>query len=154
MSLDTYKREVCESIDGRKEELISIGEKILRNPELGFKEEETAKLVKTVFKKMGIKYRDKIALMGIKATISGRKSSPNIAVLGELDAVISPNHPYANKKTKAAHACGHHTMVTNLLGVGFGLIDSGVMKNLDGSVTLLAVPAEEYIEIEFRKKVK
>jgi len=153
MSLDTYKREVCESIDEKKEELISIGEKILRNPELGFREEDTAKLVKTVFKEMGIKYRDKIALTGIKAIISGRKSSPNIAVLGELDAVISPNHPYANEKTGAAHACGHHTMMTNLFGVGFGLIDSGVMKNLDGSVTLLAVPAEECIEIEFRKKL-
>jgi len=42
MNLDTCKRKVCESIDERKEELISIGEKILENPELGFREEDTA----------------------------------------------------------------------------------------------------------------
>ena len=153
MSLDTYKRKACQSIDRRKEDLISVGEKILESPELGFKEEGTAKLVKEIFEEMGIKCRDKIALTGVKATIPGRKSSPNIAILGEMDAVISPNHPYANRKTGAAHACGHHTMITNLLAVGFGLIESEVMKNLDGSVTLFATPAEEYVEIEFRKKL-
>ena len=26
---------------------------------------------------------------------------------------------------------GHHAMITNLLGVGFGLIDSNVMKDLE-----------------------
>jgi len=153
MNLDTCKRKVCESIDERKEELISIGEKILENPELGFREEDTARLVKEMFEEMGIKYRDRIALTGIRATIPGRKSCPNIAVLGEMDAVISPDHPRADKKTGAVHACGHHAMITNLLGVGFGLIDSNVMKDLDGSVTLFAVPAEEYIEIEFKKEL-
>lgn len=153
MDLDNYKKNVCKIIDKNKEELISLGEKILTNPELGFKEEKTAKLIKETFEKIGIKYKDKLALTGIKATISGRKKSPNIAILGEMDAVISPNHPFVDKKTGAAHACGHHTMITNLLGVGIGLINSGVMKDLDGSVTLIAVPAEEYIEIEYRKNL-
>lgn len=153
MNLNSYKRNVCKIIDKNKEELISLGEKILTNPELGFKEEKTAKLIKETFDKMGVKYKDKLALTGIKATISGRKKSPNIAILGEMDAVISPNHPSANKETGAAHACGHHTMITNLLGVGIGLFNSGVMKDLDGSVTLFAVPAEEYIEIEYRKNL-
>jgi len=151
--MNTYKQKVCKSIDEKKEELISIGEKIFINPELGFKEEKTAKLIKETFEKMGVKYKDKLALTGIKATISGRKKSPNIAILGEMDAVISPNHPFANKETAAAHACGHHTMITNLLGVCFGLIDSDIMKHLDGSVILFAIPAEEYIEIEYRKKL-
>ena len=153
MDLNNYKKNVCKSIDEKKEELISIGEKIFKNPELGFKEEKTANLVKETFEKMGVKYKDKLALTGIKATIHGKKKSPNIAILGEMDAVISPDHPFANKKTGAAHACGHHTMIANLLGVGFGLNNSGVMKDLDGSVTLFAVPAEEYIEIEYRKKL-
>jgi len=153
MDLDNYKRKACKSIDERKEELISIGKKIFKNPELGFKEEKTANLVKETFEKIGIEYKKNLALTGIKATIPGRKKSPNIAILGEMDAVISPDHPFANKETGAAHACGHHTMIANLLGVGIGLFNSGVMKDLDGSVTLFAVPAEEYIEIEYRKKL-
>jgi len=151
MSLNELKRKVCECIGERKEELISIGEKILKNPELGYKEEKTAELVKKNFEKVGIEYRDKLALTGVKGKIGIK--SPNIAILGELDAVISPDHPYVNKKTGAAHACGHNTMITNLLGVCFGLIDSKVIKSLNGSVTFFAVPAEEYIEIEFRKKL-
>jgi len=96
--MNTYKQKVCKSIDEKKKELISIGKKIFINPELGFKEEKTAKLIKETFEKMGVKYKDKLALTGIKATISGRKKSPNIAILGEMDAVISPNHPFADKK--------------------------------------------------------
>lgn len=153
INVEEQKRKVCKCIDEHREEIMNIGEKIFTNPELGFKEEKTAKLIKETFEKIGIKYKDKLALTGIKATIPGRKKSPYVAVLGEMDAVISPDHPYANKKTGAAHACGHHTMIANLLGIGFGLIDSGVMEYLDGSVALFAVPAEEYIEIEYRKKL-
>lgn len=151
--MEECKSKVCKSIDEKKGELLTIARGILEHPELGFKEENTANLVKISFDKMGIKYRDKLALTGVKATIPGKDSSPNIAVLGELDAVISPAHPYANKKTGAAHACGHFTMITNLIGLGFGLLGSGIMKDLNGSVTLFAVPAEEYLEIEFRKKL-
>lgn len=151
MNINELKRRVCECIDERKEELIRIGEEIFKNPELGYKEEKTAKLVKKNFEKLGIEYRDKLALTGVKGKIGTK--APNIAILGELDALICPNHPYANKKTGAAHACGHNTMIANLLGVCFGLVDSKVIKSLDGAVTFFAVPAEEYIEIEFRKKL-
>ena len=153
MNLEEYKRKICKCIDEKKEEIINIGEEIFKNPELGFKEKNTADLIKNTFNKMGIKYKDKLALTGVKGIIPGRKKSPCIAVLGEMDAVISSDHPYANKKTSAAHACGHHAMIANLLGTGFGLINSGLMENLDGSVALFAVPAEEYIEIEYRKKL-
>ena len=77
-----------------------------------------------------------------------------VAVLGELDSLIVPGHPKADAKTGAAHACGHHAQVGMLLGVAAGLQASGVLPALSGRVALMAVPAEEYIEIEFRDELR
>ena len=40
-----------------------------------------------------------------------------IAVMGELDAVVSPQHSYADPVTGAAHACGHNAQIAAMLGV-------------------------------------
>ena len=41
-----------------------------------------------------------------------------------------------------------------MLGVGAGLKAGGVLDELSGRVALIAVPAEEYIEIEFRDDLR
>lgn len=35
-----------------------------------------------------------------------------------------------------------------------GLAESGVMQRLDGDVVPFAVPAEEYVEIEYRNRLR
>src|SRR3712207_955420 len=70
--------------------------------------------------------------------------------MGELDALAVPNNPQADPVTGAVHACGHNAQIASMLGAGMGLIASGVLQELAGRVVLFAVPAEEYIEIEYR----
>jgi hypothetical protein len=41
-----------------------------------------------------------------------------------------------------------------MLGVGIGLQAAGVLSNLAGRVALMATPAEEYIEIEYRDELR
>ena len=41
-----------------------------------------------------------------------------------------------------------------MLGVATGLVGSGVMKELTGGVSFLAVPAEEYVELGFRSQLR
>ena len=79
-----------------------------------------------------------------------RSSGPTVGVFGELDSLIVPGHPFADPETDAVHACGHHTQIGSLLTVAMGLQAPGVLENLAGRVALLAVPAEEFIEIEYR----
>ena len=69
-------------------------------------------------------------------------------MIGELDAVLSPGHPFADPATGAAHACGHNAQLAAMLGCGVGL--RAVAGALAGSVCLIAAPAEEYIEIGWR----
>ena len=42
---DKLKQEICEAVDRRRAEIEKIGDQILGNPELGFKEFKTAGLV-------------------------------------------------------------------------------------------------------------
>jgi len=106
------------------------------------------------FRELGIPHRTGLAITGIKGVLEGVGKGPTVAVLGELDSLIVPDHPKADPKTGAAHACGHHAQIGMLIGVAVALTGSGILPHLNGRVTLLAVPAEEYIEIEYREGLR
>jgi amidohydrolase len=74
--------------------------------------------------------------------------------MGELDSLKVLDHPHADPTTAAAHACGHHCQIAMMLAVGIGLKAAGVLPHLAGRVALLAVPAEEYIEIAYRDQLR
>ncbi len=152
--INALKKRVCAEIDKRQDEIIEIGNDIFAHPELGYKEFRTSKIVGEMFEKMGLSYEDELAITGKKARILGKDHKLNVCIMGELDAIISPEHPHADPKTGAAHSCGHNGQIASMLGAGFGLVFSGVMDVLDGDVTLIAVPAEEYVEIEYRNALR
>ena len=147
---ETLKRQVCEAIDRRRENIINIGESIMDVPELGFKENETAHRVKQSFGQSRLPFEEGLALTGVKAVLRGARPGPTIALMGELDALQVPDHPRANPDTGAAHACGHNAQIAGLLGAAMGLSDTGVAQHLSGNVVFFAVPAEEFVEIEYR----
>ncbi len=120
----------------------------MRNPETGFRETKTAGFVCAQLDKMGLESRTGLAITGVKARMRGRSSGPTLAILGEMDSLIVSGHPLADPQTNAAHACGHNAQVASMLGAGMGL--QAVMDQLDGDVVLFAVPAEEFIEVEWR----
>ncbi len=154
MTKNELKQQVCAAIDKRATEIIEMGETIFKQPELGFKEHNTASLVKEKFESLGLEYKDQLALTGLRADMKGRSSDTRVAVMGELDAVICHDHPFADKKTGAVHACGHNAQIASMIGTAMGLKDTNAMKELDGDVAFLAVPAEEYVEIEYRMKLQ
>lgn len=154
MDKHELKQKVLEAIDRHKDEIIEIGETIFANPELGYKEYKTAQLVKDVFDRYGVKYRSEIARTGVIGELTGTQNDITVAVLGELDAVLCYDHPSADKETGAVHACGHNAMIASLLGVTIGLVESDAMQHLAGRVKLIAVPAEEFVELEYRQKLQ
>ena len=150
MTVQEMKKLVCEAIDKNADKIINIAESIFAEPELGYKEYKTAAKVKAVFDELGYKYKDEVALTGVIADVPGKDHKAKIAVMGELDAVVCPGHRCADPVTGAAHSCGHHAQIASLMGVAYGLKESGVMDMLDGDVALMAVPAEEGVELEWR----
>ena len=144
------KESVQAEIDRRGDELVRVAKAILDNPEPGFREQKTSRMVAEKFRELGIAHQEDIAITGLKGLLDGGSEGPTVAVIGELDSLKVLGHPHADPDTDAAHACGHHCQIGMMLGVATGLSAAGVMESLAGRVALIAVPAEEYIEIEYR----
>ncbi len=152
MTKDELKRRIFEAIDSRADEIIGIGERILKNPEMGFKEVKTAALVHETFQRLGLESRAGLAMTGVRADVHGRAGEgPTFALLGELDGLRVTGHPQADPATGAAHACGHNAQVAGMLGAAMGLVDAKAFDHLAGRVALFAVPAEEGGDIEWRQ---
>ncbi len=147
---DELKREICNAIDRRAAQIVKIGETIRHNPELGFKERKTARLVEDTLKELGLSPQTGLALTGVRAEIPGAKGGPTLALLGELDALVVSDHPLADPESGAAHACGHNAQIAGLLGAVMGLLDSKALQHLAGRILAFAVPAEEYGDVAWR----
>ena len=148
---EELKRRACAIIEKRKSELTGIVKGILHDPETGFNETTTARLVTEKFEELGIAYRDKLAITGVKGWIRGGAGpGPTVAIIGELDSLLVFDHPHANPQTGAAHACGHNAQIGMMLGAAIGLQLPEVIQELSGSVVPFAVPSEEFVELEQR----
>ncbi len=144
------KREICEAIDRRADDIIRLGETIRRHPELGFKEFKTARLVEETLKALGLSPKTGLAITGVRAEARGNADGPTFALLGELDGLVVAGHPVADPETGAAHACGHNAQVAGLLGAAMGLLDAKAFAHFAGRVVFFAVPAEEYGDVQWR----
>jgi len=146
------KARVRQAVDAHASELEQLARQIFAQPELGFKEHHTASLVHDWFDKLGLAHRDGIGITGTRADLKGGSSGPTVAVLGELDSLLCWEHPDRDPRTGAVHACGHNAQIAMMLGAALALKE--VADELSGSVALMAVPAEEYVELEERLKFR
>ena len=120
LAIDDLKTAAIAAIDQRRGWPIEIAASILRYPEVGFQEAKTSRLVAAAFSQIGIPYRDELAITGIKAVLSGGRTGPAVAILGEMDALRVPDHRYSDSSTGVAHACGHNCQIGMILGVAVG----------------------------------
>lgn len=152
MTKAELKQHVCKEIDLNQAAIIAIGNNIFNHPELGFKEWDTARLAAGQLKALGLSCEEGLAVTGVKAFAKGRQSKAKIMIMGELDAVVCPLHPSADTTTGAAHSCGHNAQIAAMLGAAIGL--TPFREHLDGDLVFAAVPAEEYVELEYRERLQ
>ena len=152
MALSEKESAVIREIDRRSFEIFELGDRIFKNPELGYKEIETSQEMKRAFEGLGLFCTDSLALTGLGAKIGDGKDF-HLAIMGELDSVICPTHEFS-KPTGEAHACGHAYQLAALYGAACGLVGSGVADTLDGAISFLCVPAEEYIDLDYRRQLR
>ena len=124
MTKEELKAALCAAIEKRLEDIRAIGLSIAEEPELGYKEVKTSAKVQEAFDRLGIAYETGFGVTGVKARLAGAGHRRTVALLGELDAIVCREHPMSDPVTGAAHCCGHN------------------------------VPAEEYVEIEYRNKLR
>jgi amidohydrolase len=145
------KERLASAIRRAAGELEAFGSDVFDHAELGFREHRTASLVADRFRALGLQPEEGLALTGVKARLRGSKPGPTIAVLGELDGLPVLDHPNADPQTGAAHACGHNAQLTHVLGVARALVETDAARDLAGDVVFFAVPAEEYVDLTWRR---
>lgn len=153
-SPSSAKTSAFSAINAHSEALIGIAKDIWDHPESGFREHHSAGLVADFMRTIGLDPRENIAITGVIATLDTGRAGPHVAVMGELDSLIVPEHRSADSTTGAAHVCGHNIQIGNMLAAAVGLSQPHVIESLNGKISFMAVPAEEYIEIEFREGLR
>jgi amidohydrolase len=125
---------------------------IHEHPELGNREQRTAKLVETQLRALGLDVRTGVAHTGVVAILKGGKPGKRIAIRADMDAlpVTEENDlpfaskvrgKYAGQDVGVMHACGHDAHTAMTLGVATAL--AGMRESLAGEVMFIFQPAEE-----------
>lgn len=149
--MNDLKQKVIKTIEENRARLLETADFLLKNPELGYCEYKTSAFVKSELEKLGLTVKTDLAITGLRADIDSGKPGPRIAIMGELDALPVPSHPFADPATGAAHACGHYAQLLMMLAAAQALVP--VIGELSGSIAFLAVPAEEFQALEYCKKL-
>ena len=116
----TLKKKICEAIDENRDAFIALGHSVLREPETAFSEFKTAEKVRAALSGLGLQCQSGQAITGITADLHGRSDAAMIALMGELDAIILPDYPFADKTTGAAPAQPALACGGNQVGITFG----------------------------------
>lgn len=151
--MDHIERKIVGIIDSHAAELIGSGNRLFTSAERGFAEFATAAYTADALRSMGLAPRENLAVTGVKA-VTGNGNGPTVAVVGELDGIMCPEHPGAVAGTGMSHACGHHGQLIAMLGAAYALSDPEVSAALDGNAAIFAVPAEEYLAADIREALQ
>lgn len=136
------------------QEIKDVADRIFAHPELGYKEIETKKKVVDYLKSINPRINiEEYSTTGLKTCLGTGKNDLNMAFVAELDAVYAPSHMNAHPETGAAHNCGHYTQVAIALALYSYLFKSKVYENFDYDITFIFVPAEEYLDLDYRESL-
>ncbi len=123
-----------------RERLVEIRRAIHRQPELGFQEFKTARLVADTLTELGVRVETGVGLTGVVGYLGEGK--PTIALRADMDALPIQelnDVPYASQVPGVMHACGHDAHVACLLGAAMLLAET----KLKGQVRFIFQPSEE-----------
>lgn len=153
--MDRIEQRILQLIESHSKDIIEVGRDVYRNAELGYKEHRTSALIREKLESLGIVCGENLAVTGFKGYLKPKDAgSPVLAVIGEMDGLPISNHICANPETGASHCCGHNAQIAALIGAAIALSDPQVKEALGGNIVFMAVPAEEYVDMEFRMELQ
>ncbi len=126
--------------------LVDLRRRLHRCPELMYKEEKTAAIIREVLDGLGVPYAQGVGKTGIVAT-AGKDDAPRVvAFRADMDALpLSEENdvPYKSEHPGRMHACGHDGHMAIALGIIRRLVETGWRDQADGRILFIFQPAEE-----------
>ncbi len=143
-----------QAVEDHKDTVLEAERYLWNHPEPGYREWNTHRYMKEQFEALGYTVTEAGNIPGFYTDLDTGRPGPRIAVFAEMDSLIIPTHPEAQPDTGYVHACGHNCQCAAMLGVAAALRAPGALDSLSGSIRLILVPAEELIEIAYRRGLK
>ena len=119
------------------------------HPETGYNEWQGQDYLAKKYTELGYSLVFAGDMPGFYTDIDTGRPGPTLCIMGELDALDIKDHPEA--VNGACHACGHNVQSAVLLGIAKCLKDGDLLKEMSGRIRLMATPAEEMIQLEYRR---
>ena len=142
--MNIVKQRILQHCRINHSEVVAMRRYLHMNPELAFKENNTADFICRKLDEYGIPYQRNIAKTGVVGLITGQRKDKVIALRADMDAlpITEVNDvPYKSKNEGVMHACGHDAHTAILLGAA--KILNEMRDHLDGTVKLIFQPSEE-----------
>jgi len=133
-----------------KQWIVDLRNDFHKHPELSTLEKRTTRQICDVLKTLNVQVRTFDDMTGVVGILEGEKKDPKkiktIALRADIDAL--PIQEMVNKSNKSIHAgvmhaCGHDANTAIVLGVAKKIKDSGLLKEINGSIKFIFQPAEE-----------
>lgn len=122
---------------------VSIRQDIHQNPELGFDEKRTSKIVEKLLNEWGYTVHTGYGDTGLVGVLKRGTGKKRIGIRADMDALPiqeKTNLPYSSSKPNTMHACGHDGHTAMLLAAAKYLAEKG---EFSGTLNLIFQPAEE-----------
>jgi amidohydrolase len=133
-----------------REEAEKLGEVFFAIPETGFHEERTEQKICACLDEWQIPYTNHIARYGVKCSLGGSQPGYHVAVLADIDALLVQR----DNRSVPFHSCGHSIQTTILLNLIQAFSRSRVLEEIPGRVSFIFTPAEEFVELEERRRFR
>ena len=148
--LKTIKSEIQQSIDNKKENLISISDAIWEAAETSLEEYTSSKLLMDYARENGFEVTENVADIPTAFMAKYGSGKPVIGILGEFDANAGISQKRIPKKEArieggAGHGCGHNLFGTASLGAAIAIKEQIEKGTIQGTVIFYGTPAEETI---------
>lgn len=134
-----------EALNKDKDYFADIRHQIHKNPELGFKEEQTSKLVADLLEEWGYEVHRGLAGTGVVGTLKVGDGNKVMGIRADMDALPiqeQTGKPWQSELEGKFHGCGHDGHTTSLLAAAKRIAET---KGFDGTLHLIFQPAEELL---------
>ena len=143
---------IVNNVNTHKQLILDAERWLWAHPQTGYTEWEANGYLTEKFEALGYTLTQAGNIPGFYTDVDTGKPGPKLCIMGELDALDIANHP--ESVNGMTHCCGHHGQVAALLGIAAALKEPGALDGLSGSIRLMAVPAEEMIQLAFREELR
>jgi aminobenzoyl-glutamate utilization protein B len=140
--------EILRKMDEQAAHFGELSRRIWEFAEVGYKERESSKLLKSELQAAGFQIQENIAGMPTAFVASYGQGRPVIGILGEYDALPGLSQEVgAQKRPRIAgapgHGCGHNLFGVASAYAAITIKDYLTARNISGTIRFYGTPAEE-----------